>query len=71
MILVSAASMASLTRAQLPRECFYVTEIHGPQESDAKLLSNLPTLMAMYKPGMRLQSIVALQDEIELTLNGL
>jgi hypothetical protein len=25
-------------------------------------MSDLPTLMAMYKPGMRLDSIVAMQD---------
>lgn len=57
---------AAVTRAQLYRECFYVTEMHGVRDTeDGDLLSDLPTLMAMYKPGMRLDSVVALQDALD------
>ena len=38
-------------------------DLHGPDSQEpADLLSDLPTLMAMYKPGMKMQSIVALQN---------
>jgi len=58
--------------AQLPRECFYVTEIHGPTFEGADLLSDLPALTSMYKPGMRLQTVVGHQDaENEDSLTGL
>ena len=65
--LIAVASIFSLdnlyARAQLPRECFFVTDLHGPDQQDsADIISNLPTLMAMYKPGMKLQSVVAIQD---------
>jgi hypothetical protein len=63
--LVAVASIVGLASAQLPRHCFYVTELHGAQEESAELLSDLPTLMAMYKPGMELSSIVSLQDQNE------
>ena len=70
--LVAAASIISQAMAQLPRECFYVTEMHGRDQGDADLLSDLPTLMAMYKPGMKLNSIVAMQDpDFEDNLTGL
>ena len=66
-----AASLASFTTAQLPRECFYVTELKDPHEDEAELLSNLPTLMAMFKPSMRLQNIVVLHDDKEDSMSGL
>ena len=58
-----AATLPSLSLAQLPRECFYVTDLHGTQSDDSMLLSNLPMLMAMYEPGMRMNSVVAYQDD--------
>ena len=60
--LIASAALSYTARAQLPRECFYVTDMQGPSIPDSDLVSDLPTLMAMYKPGMRLESIVALQD---------
>jgi len=58
-----AASMPSLASAQLARECFYVTELKGPEVEDGMLLSNLPMLMAMYQPGMEVSSVVSYQEE--------
>ena len=66
LIAVLAVLGSSLVNAQLPRECFYATELHGMQSPDSDLLlSNLPTLMSMYKPGMRLASIVSLEEDID------
>ena len=55
------SSLNQYVKAQLPRECFFVTDMHGPGDI-GDLMSDLPTLMAMYKPGMKLDSIIALQD---------
>ena len=64
--------VAAVAMAQLPRECFYVTEIHGPTFEGTDLLSDLPALTSMYKPGMRLQTVVGLQDaEADDKLTGL
>ena len=52
--------------AQLPRECFYVTDLHGPDNEEAELLSNLPSLMGFYKPGMTVKSIVVAKEFNEL-----
>ena len=61
--LLAAASMTSnMAVAQIPRECFFVTEMHGPHNANASLLSNLPMLQAMYQPGQTLESITAVQD---------
>lgn len=60
-----AAALPFLALAQLPRECFFVNDLHGPNSETAELLSDLPTLMAMYKPGMTLQSISAYLDEFD------
>ena len=70
--IVAASLAATMAVAQLPRECFYVMEMQeGVKEKEAMLLSNLPTLMAMFNPEMRLKSIVAQHDELESTLTGL
>jgi hypothetical protein len=63
--LVATAVLSLTVRAQLPRECFYVTQLHGYENDWSDLLSDLPTLMTMYKPGMRLKSITAMQDPEE------
>ncbi len=60
--LIAATALWTGSMAQLERECFYLTDMHGPYSEEADLLSNLPTLMAMYKPGMRLESITGIQD---------
>lgn len=60
--LIAAAALSCTAFAQLPRECFYVTEMHGPESLGTDLLSNLPTLMTMYKPGMELKSVTSMQD---------
>lgn len=61
--LIAASALWTSTMAQLERECFYLTDMHGPYSEESELLSNLPTLMAMYKPGMRLESITSIQDK--------
>lgn len=55
-----SALVLSVAVAQMPKECFFVNELHGNfQEvnSEAKLLSDLPKLMASFKPGMRLDLV--------------
>ena len=49
--------------AALPRHCFIVTELHGTMEIDqkGKLVSDLPTLMAMFYPEMRINSVTAMK----------
>lgn len=61
--LIAASALWTGAMAQLDRECFYVANMHGPYNEDAELISNLPQLMAMYKPGMKLESITAIQDK--------
>lgn len=48
---ICAAGLSKYANAQLPRECFFMTEMHGLSD-EGDLMSDLPTLMAMYKPGM-------------------
>jgi len=61
--LVATASIwTNNAMAQLPRECFFVTEMHGPAKADESfLMSDLPKLMASYKPGMKLESVIGYQ----------
>ena len=54
--------LAVAVMGQLPRECFFVTEMHGPSFEGTDLLSDLPALTSMYKPGMKMQTVVGLQD---------
>ena len=51
----------ALVEANLPRHCFIATELHGPNMplGTNELVSDLPMLMAMYEPGMRMTSITA------------
>lgn len=60
--LVATAALCHSTMAQLPRECFFATQMHGPHDADSALLSDLPSLMASFIPGMLLQKITAFQD---------
>ena len=64
---ITAASLLShQASAQLPRECFFATEMHTLSDEpnpEALLISDLPRLVQYYKPGMRLGSITAIQDE--------
>lgn len=72
--LITASTIASLARlasAQLPRQCFYVLNMFGAIESEAELLSNLPTLMTMFKPGMRVNDLVAQMSADKQELTGL
>ena len=50
--------------AQMPKECFFLTKMHGPEGSidpevygDTALISNLPWLMQHFKPGMYIKSV--------------
>ena len=64
--------LAAVAMGQMPRECFYVTEMHGPQMNGTDLISDLPALTSMFKPGMKMQTIIGLQDaEVEDLLTGL
>jgi len=62
--LLTAATLSLQALAQLPRECFFATELHGisSQDEDAVLLSDLPLLMENYEHGQRLAAITANQD---------
>ena len=66
-VLLTAANLVSYTVAQLPRECFFVEDLHGIKSDDSLLLSNLPSLMSMYKPGMQVSTVLAVNDEIDDT----
>ena len=57
----------------MPRHCFIATELHGPPRplDDTLLVSDLPILMAMYEPGMRMESISALTETDDEYLIGL
>jgi len=39
--------------------------MHGPNPHEGDLISNLPTLENMYKPGMHIKSITSLLDHAE------
>ena len=81
--LLTTASFVSLQVAEaagLPRHCFMVTEMHGvgteeryadDLKEETDLLSDLPTLMAMYEPGMKLASITAVFQPGDTYLAGL
>ena len=47
--------------AQLPKECFFVTKMHGLDQGemgvDIMLTSDLPWLMKNYQPGMEIEKI--------------
>ena len=49
--------------AQMPKECFFLTKMHGPEGFDAQdygdtaLISDLPWLMQYFKRGMYIKSI--------------
>lgn len=61
--MVAATSILGLVRAQMPHECFFVTDmIHTLGEDKTDFVSDLPDLMAEYKPGMRLAKITAFGD---------
>ena len=61
-----AAALPGFALAQLPRECFYVEDLHGPENiPDDNLLSNLVALMAMYKPGMRVSQVIAYHENVD------
>ena len=62
--------MASSAWAGLPRHCFFVTDMHSSYEKSptelefTELYSDLPTLMALYEPGMIMSAVVALEDAV-------
>lgn len=52
-------ALPQLAMAGLERGCFFVDEMYGPVENiGTELKSDLPILIAMYEPGMKLQTIV-------------
>ena len=58
----SVALIAGSAVAQLPKECFFVTKMHGIKgakysDDDSLLTSDLPWLMKYYKPGMMIEKI--------------
>ena len=60
-----AASTATLVMCQMPRECFFVMEMHGigwqEEDEDTLLTSDLPKLMSFATPDTRIQSVLAQQ----------
>ena len=72
--MVAATSILTYARAQLPHQCFLVTEmLHSSiQDPEAVYVSDLPDLMADYQPGQLISSIKAYQDDdFEDLLTGL
>lgn len=71
--MVAATSILTLVRAQLPHECFLVTEmIHVLGNPDSEYTSDLPALITGYQPGMQISKIRAYQDhDYEDLLTGL
>ena len=62
------AVVSELGLASLPRHCFFVTDLQGAVEQSlgrSRLASDLPTLMAMFEPGMQIKSVVAYLDDTE------
>ena len=61
MIFFATAMIASTALAQMPKECFFVTDMQGvelkAEYDDSELLSDLPKLMAYFQPGMRLSYV--------------
>lgn len=49
--------MSHVAYAELPRECFYVMDMHGRKNQGQHLMTQLPTLMATYERGMRIHTI--------------
>ncbi len=62
---------ATTAMAQLPRECFFVADVHGPSIVGADLISDLPILMGMYQPGMHLEAVTAMTKPEHSHLIGL
>lgn len=58
-----AASIPSLAQAQLARECFFVTDLWGPEVENSSLISSLPLLMTYFEPGMLVSKVVAYQEQ--------
>ena len=68
LLVTALISLQIVEAAGLPRHCFIVTPMHGvgteerwseQLNDETDLLSDLPKLMAMYEPGMLLDSITA------------
>ena len=56
--------LASNVDAALPRHCFIAATMHGLEDSgDADRMSDLPTLMAKYEPGMTLSRVTAYHED--------
>lgn len=61
--LVAVAALISQAYAQLPRQCFFVTELEQTSHtSQADLLSDLPALIENYRPGMKLSALKGYLD---------
>ena len=57
---VLLALMAPNGMCQMPRECFYVMDMHGiefDEDEDLLHMSDLPRLMAKMQPDMRLNTL--------------
>ena len=65
-----AATIAPLAMCQMPRECFYVMDVWGPEQAfkddeDVLGISDLPLLMDKMTPDMRLNSIKMFQPSLD------
>jgi len=64
-IISTLALVGTGVLAQLPRECFFLTQLRGPagfNRKESELLTDLPLLMEKYQPGMRLHAISSYQN---------
>ena len=71
-LVATSASVGYPGVAAIPRQCFFVTDIHenkdmvfpgSKQHVGHELVSDLPYLMEKYEPGMLAENIIALIDE--------
>ena len=73
MVMALSCMTSQLVRAEMPRECFFATDMYGPYDPDSELVSDLPWLIVGFSPQMRLKSILAYTDDSvgENNLTGL
>ena len=69
--IAAATLLATLTQAQLPRQCFLVTPMHGPDiRDDSEYMSDLPMLTRQFQPDMKLSSVIAIENTVDNSLVG-
>ena len=50
MVMALSCMTSQLVRAEMPRECFFATDMYGPYDPDSELVSDLPWLIVGFSP---------------------